>query len=277
MSEQERRSANMSAAGSPHRYGRIMAALRADILGGALQPGDGLPSERALEERFGVSRITVRRALEELAQERLIERRQGRRTVVLGPAPPRLVGTVAGGHTDMLQLGRVTEARVRTFEWRIASAGLAEKLDLAEGDQVLYVARVRFRDGAPVFHTEAWLPRAVGLLIDRSMLERTPILDLMMEGGVEVASSRQIMSAAPCPDWLAPLLDIAVGDPVFRLDRTVRDGADRPVQFLVSMFRWDRFSYQIEALHSPPGVSPATAALRARHSGLVAIGALDDR
>ncbi|WP_375459874.1 UTRA domain-containing protein [uncultured Enterovirga sp.] len=84
----------------------------------------------------------------------------------------------------------------------------------------------------------------------------------------EGASSRQIMSAAPCPDWLAPLLDIAAGDPVFRLHRTVWDGADRPVQFPVSMFRCDRFSYQVEALHSRPEFtrngSLASATLRAR-------------
>ena len=263
-------SASVPTPPSARLYGRIVEDWRARIISGEAGPGSGIPSERELEERYGVSRITVRRALDELVREKLIERRQGRRTVVLGPPVAPITDTVSSGFTDMLHLGRVTNARLLAFEWRIASAEIAGRLDLQEGDQVLHVARLRVRDEEPMFHSEVHLPRRVGLLIDRSMLERAPILNLMIEAGIGVVSSQQTMSAAPCPDWLAPLLRVEAGSPTFRIDRLVRDAEERPVQMLTGYSRWDRFSYRIETTHLEPSGSAKTG-VRSRSSGLVAL------
>jgi GntR family transcriptional regulator len=79
------------------------------------------------------------------------------------------------------------------------------------------------------------------------------MLDLLVKSGVKIAQATQVMSAAPCPASLARLLDLKQGNPIFRIERLVRDDLNRPIQHLIVTFRWDSFSYRVSSTSSRNG------------------------
>ena len=159
-------------------YRKVLDKLHAAIRDGTLPVGASLPSEHQLCVQFGVSRITVRRALDELAQAGLVERGAGRVARVVAP---KFVQAIAAFEDpfNALRLVRGTSVRLLSFEWRIAEGLIARALQLDDGDQVLHFQRVREQDGAPVYHTEAYLPASIGALVNRKALSESSISDVL--------------------------------------------------------------------------------------------------
>ena len=230
-------------------YQKVYDRLHIDIKEGKLPVGAPLPSEQQLCALFGVSRITVRRALEELAQEGLIDRGAGRVSRVIAP---KFVQAIAAFEDpfNALRLVRGTSVRLLTFEWQIAEGAIARALQLEEGDQVLHFQRLREQDGTPVYHTEAFLPAAVGALIDRRALMEGPMHEVLAAAGVVPDAVERQMGAVPCPKPLALLLKLKHGAPAFRIDRLSRDAQGQPLHLLVGHWRWDRFSMRLSSTSS---------------------------
>ncbi|WP_052402812.1 GntR family transcriptional regulator [Muricoccus aerilatus] len=225
-------------------YRRVLDGLRAEIRAGALPVGSALPSEKELGAQYGVSRITVRRAMDALAQEGLIARSPGRPARV---AEPRLIQVIAAFEdaTNPLRFVRGTEVRLLAFEWRLADGAIARALGIEEGDQMLRIERLRHQDGAPVFHTVSHLPAPVGALLNRRTLESSSLYDALGAAGHVPASTERQMGAAPCPRAVAPLLGMRPGEPTFRTERLSRDAAGHPLHLLSGHWRWDRFSMRL--------------------------------
>ena len=209
-----------------------------------LTAGTTLPSEKELCARFGVSRITVRRALDSLAQAGLIDRGSGRATRVTAP---RLVHAVAAFEDPFspLRLVRDTTVRLLSFEWQVAEGAVARALQLDDGDQVLRIARVRDRDSEPVFHTTTYLPARVGALVNRKVLDGNALHDVLAATGCVPASMARQMSATPCPKAIASSLGLKPGAPTFRVDRLSRDAGGAPLHLSIGHWRWDRFSMRL--------------------------------
>ena len=225
-------------------YRSVLDQLRADMRSGELAVGATLPSEQELCDRFGVSRITVRRALDELAQEGRIDRGAGRATRVTAP---RLVHAIAAFEDPFgpLRLVRDTELRLLSFDWCVAEGPIAQALQVDDDDQVLRIARLRSRDSEPVFHTTAFLPAWVGSMVNRKALEATALHDVLAAAGHVPAAIQRQMSAAPCPKAVARSLGLRAGAPTFRIDRLSRNAEGRPLHLLVGYWRWDRFSMRL--------------------------------
>ena len=258
---------SMHAPGGPELagplYRNVVDRLGADIRAGVLPLGAALPSEKEIGALFGVSRITVRRAMDELAQAGLIDRGAGRAARV---AAPRLVHAVAAFEDPFgtLQMVRETTIRLLAFEWQVAAGPVARALQLDEGDQMLRIERVRSRGAEPVFHTDAYLPARLGALVNRAALAGSALHDVLAAAGCVPASADRQMSAAPCPRAIARPLDLAPGAPTFRVERISRDAEGRPMHLLIGHWRWDRFSMRLASDSSAAGGlltidEPATA------------------
>src|SRR5690349_17846457 len=115
-------------------YARVQSALRAAIRSGELRAGAVLPSEKELETVHGVSRITVRRALEELEREGLVVRGRGRQARVVQPLVSAVRTQIEDDLAGMLELVRGTEARILSFKWYIPDAELGDLLQAREGE-----------------------------------------------------------------------------------------------------------------------------------------------
>ena len=234
-------------------YMRVQSALRQDIRHGRLAPGTALPSEKELELTHGVSRITVRRALDELEREGLVIRTRGRPARVAEPLVSVARTQIDEDLAAMLDLVRGTDPEVLCFKWRLADEAMRATLEVADDEPVLQVDRLRRSGGQPMLHTTAHVPAFIGAKLEKERLGKRSMLDLLVKSGVKIAQAAQIMSAAPCPASLAPLLDLKQGDPIFRIERLVRDDLNRPIQHLIVTFRWDSFSYRVSSTSSPNG------------------------
>ena len=230
-------------------YQIIFQSLRDEILSGRYDAAGQLPSELSLEERYKVSRITIRRACDELERAALIERSKGRSARLL----PRLSPVVMDVQQE-LELHKVEgldmRPKVLHFAWIIPDAILAETLDVAQTEKVLWVTRLRSRHNAPVHHSSVHIPQRYGTGISEELLGRMQLIDLWRMLGHVVASADQIMSAAPASPAMAQMLDLEPGDPIFCFRRLMRDADRRPMGLLYSSFRWDRFTYSMSLKQS---------------------------
>jgi len=228
----------------PPLYARVYQSLRDEILSDRYPVGGALPSEYMLEQRFLVSRITVRRALEELERAGLIERSQGRSATIL-PRPPPLVVDVGQAIASVLAENADTRPRILSFRWIRPEADLAETLNVEAESRVLWVTRLRRRMGQPVSHTSVHMPEHIGRDMSEEVLDRLHLLDVLKSRGHVVDSAEQLLSAAPAPPGIAKLLDLPPGGPIFSLRRLMRDAEGRPILVLHASMRWDRFSYRL--------------------------------
>lgn len=226
-------------------YQQIVVILRDRILGGSLGPGARLPGEHELAAAFGVSRITAKRALDELAEAGLVRRGRGRGTEVLAaPALPEVRVPLEGWLENAQHIGRVTRAEVLEFGYGPAPRDIAAALALPDGAEVQRAVRVRRLQDAPMSHLVTHVPRDIGAGFDAADLAATPLLALLERAGVTVASARQTISATLAEPGVATALELPAGAPLIEVLRTVIDSSGRPVEHIRVLYRPD--IYRIE-------------------------------
>jgi GntR family transcriptional regulator len=225
-------------------YQQIFDVLRDEILAGTYDHDRALPSEKQLEERFRVSRITIRRAIDELARGGLVDRAKGRATRVT-ERPAAIFADVDDELANMLAVISNLKIKVINFRWIPADAFVAERLRMETGEKLLWITRLRSGDSGPVMHSSLHLPRWAGEGFTREDLAQGQIVTLLRQRGVDLASAEQTLSAAPCPDGIAARLNLEPGAPIFFIRRVIYDSQGRPAMFTDVSFRWDCFTYHM--------------------------------
>lgn len=239
----------MDASVEPFKTRRLYLVLRDLLRGGTLAPGARLPSEPELAQRHGVSRVTVRRALDALAMEGLIERRAGSGTYARGPSGPApITGDVANLVAHIAEMGRTTTVRLLAFAYGPAPAPVAEALRLPAGARTQVSRRVRLIDGAPFSHLVTHVPEAIGRGYAEQDLATTPLLTLLERSGIVVARASQTMTAALAAPDVAEALSVAVGAPLLSVTRSVFDTEGRGVEHLAALYRPDRYAFRMDLL-----------------------------
>jgi GntR family transcriptional regulator len=245
------------AAGAPRRalidptsrvplYHQILIILRNQIFSGELRPGAALPGEQELAERFDVSRITAKRALNELADAGLAVRERGRGTRVSDAPPAPTVKTSVEGWLENISLmGVATDVEVLEFDYVPALAEVAEALLVAQGAIVQRTVRVRSLDGEPMSHLVTYVPEDIGRSFDRDEMGNFALLTLMERHGVKVADARQSVTATLAEPEVARALAIHAGSPLIDVRRIVRDVDDRPVEFIRVLYRPDKYQFEM--------------------------------
>jgi GntR family transcriptional regulator len=221
-------------------YGKVEEVLASEIARGVHQPGDQLPSEDELLARFGVSRITVRRAVQNLIQRGILEIRRGRGTFVLAPKVSQELTKLTGFVEDMDTHGRKASARVVSQGVVAASARVAEHLGISRGTRVMRIERVRLADSVPMSFDETYLPLDVGREIVRNDLRVRPIFTLLEERyGIPLSEAEYSLEAAAAPRHIADALGVPEGAPIFRIERTSFTGGGKPIDYEILSYRGD--------------------------------------
>jgi GntR family transcriptional regulator len=208
-----------AAAGVPlHR--QLFLVLHDEISRGVLAPGDPLPTEHSLCEQFGVSRITVRRALADLADSGYIERRHGVGSFVregLTPSAPQ----VDGSYIDELRQIQF-ETEVDVLEWDIAPAPAPVAARLGAGPDLLHIVRVRRerRTAEPLMLTDAWLPPDLATVVTRDILCTTALYAVLAGAGIAIDRMDHEVTAEVAGPRTGQLLDTPLGSAVLRVNRT---------------------------------------------------------
>ncbi len=228
---------NSDAPGDP-LYVRVALALRHRILvGDAFSPGDAIPPERVLVRDFGVSRITLRRAIDLLVDEHLLVRRRGIGTFV---ASPRVPYPLVGLHStrDIARAhGLTPEVRILDYETGGATAMEREKLELSKGLSVIRFIRQDLLEAQPVSIAECVLPAQFSDALNEDQLREHSTYELIEQRSpVRISSARQRLFAASATARVSSLLRVPTDYPVFVIDRITNDVEGQPVE-------WGRISY----------------------------------
>ena len=237
------------------KYHQIYLVLREQLQEGRF--AQGFPSEMALSKEFGAGRVTVRRALEQLANEGLIIRRAGRGThPAPGPAAKdedpakggrrRGASGMSGLLENIVSMSLRTSVKVIEVRTINASHSVAAALQIPFGAKVQKAVRRRSTKLGPVSHITTYVPDELARRFDRKDLLRKPILRLIEETGVEMGRAQQTVSARQADAAVARELDVAVGTALLAVNRLVFDVNNRPVQWLHGLYRPDRYEYQMD-------------------------------
>jgi len=228
-------------------YHQIYLILRSQILDGTYRAEDLVPGEQEVARLYGVSRITAKRALDELAAAGLAVRERGRGTRVIGglPAMRPVTASVEGLLENLLVMGLETKVRLLDFAYVGASEEIATALACEPNDAVQRAVRVRSLNGVPFSHLTTFVPADIGRSYAANELASMPLLVLLERYGVVVTSADQTISAALADAVTAPVLDVDVGSPLLSIRRVVYAQAERPVEFIKALYRPDLYQHRM--------------------------------
>ncbi|HEX4491820.1 MAG TPA: GntR family transcriptional regulator [Acidimicrobiia bacterium] len=241
------------------RYLEVAADLRTAVAAGAYGAGGALESEAELGGRFGVSRVTVRRALEELRREGLVTSRRGAGWFVALDPVCQVLGRVTTVEAALEASGATAERRVLEFGFEPSTAAIAAALHLEAGAEVLRVRRLTLADGEPFALVTVWLPGALGAQLSRDDAQRAPFYELLAARGTQLGSATQLIGADLAGDDDVRLLGLERGAAVLACRRvtTARDGM--PVVVSEHRYPAHRTTFEIdfpfvEATSEAPGL-----------------------
>jgi GntR family transcriptional regulator len=230
---------------------QVYLVLRDRIAGGRLDNHGALPAEQALAIEYGVSRVTVRRALAELEQEGLISRRRGAGTFVLGTGGVKpIVADFSDVLANLVAMGRETSVRLLAFSYREPPAAIAQALKLPAGAKTQFSVRVRLIDDQAFSHLTTHVPESIGVTYTEADLASRPLLSLLERSGVEIERATQQVTAVLASPEVAAALDVEVGSPLLGTTRTVFAADGRGVEHLSALYRPDRYALQMEMVRT---------------------------
>lgn len=216
-------------------------------LAGRLGPGAALPGERELAATCGVSRMTVRRALDELETRRLVERRHGAGTFVRVPAAAQPL-TATSFREDMLRRGLEPSSRLLDARTTVADTALAARLEMPGGEAVLVVRRLRLADAEPMALETLHVPAArVPGLVGADLDGDASWYALLRERfGRRVTSGRQTVAPVVLTAGDAARLGTEPGAPALRFVRVSRDQDGEVVELVHALYRGDRYLIELD-------------------------------
>ncbi len=228
------------------------AQVRAILEGllASLPPGSELPSERELAVRFGVARMTVRSEIDRLTAEGLTYRLQGRGTFVAQPRVAQAL-ELSSFTEDMRGRGMVPSSRVLAQEEIAAVDLVAARLELAPGNPVLRLDRVRLADEMAMAVEQAYLPIARFEGIAEADFTEASLFELLSDRwGVCLRDADQRAAAVAIEGEDAALLGVTEGQPGLRFETVTREDAGTPVFYAVSLYRGDRYEIDVRQVRT---------------------------
>lgn len=219
-----------------------------------------LPTEKELQEKYQVSRSVVRQAVQELVQEGVVVREQGRGTFALpdklrhNPQPGKARSLGLSGY--MKERGIVPSTKLLSREVGVASAEVARALELADDKRVLRFERLRLAGNEPIGIQRVSLPLArIGALAttlaDEDLLYGASSLDYLGERlGISIGKSIRTIEAVALDATTSELLGAQAGQPSLHVRRVAFEAAGRPVEYFDAHYRGDKFEYSLEFDHA---------------------------
>lgn len=226
-------------------YHQIFSLLRDKIYRGEYELGSFLPGEQEVATFFGVSRITAKRALDEIAAAGLAVREQGRGTrVCITPRSISVRGSV-DSLVHSLHAKGSSKVRLLEFDYVPAPKDVAQRLGIAAGDEVQRATRVWHAEAGPFNHLTTFVPSAIGRRWHREDLESKTLISLLEASGVKVSRVEEGITATLADDVTAPALEVKVGSALLKITRSVFDERDRAVEYLVALYPPERYQYTV--------------------------------
>ena len=224
-------------------YYQISQRIEKAILNGNLPAGARLENEVSLAERLGLSRPTVRRAIQDLVDKGLLVRRRGIGTQVVHGQVTRGV-ELTSLYEDLSRSGQKPSTKILEYKTVKADSKVAEKLGIEIGSDVLYLRRLRFADNVAVSIMENWLPNEF-LDITEVELNQHGLYQILRSRGVTIRVAKQRIGARKASQRESADLEIEKQASLLSMDRTAYDNSGRAVEFGHHCYRPDLYSFEV--------------------------------
>lgn len=231
-------------------YSQIKERLTEYIQKQGVKPGDKNPKklypEEALVEMFGVSRMTVRQAVQELVNEGLLYRVKGIGTFINPPHVSGQLKEIERFVDEWTLQGKEIKVLVSSFEIRACSREWTAALRLLPGTGLLYIGRRRYVDGMPVALDDRYLPAEMAEIVSREDVEKESIfLTLARKGGLSIEKADYEIGADAAANNEASFMNIKIGDPILVRKLVIYASPGHPVIAGRSVYRADLFKYSV--------------------------------
>ncbi|MGG5317181.1 GntR family transcriptional regulator [Enterococcus sp. AZ072] len=226
-------------------YIQIHDQLKDEIEKGVWKVGDRLPSERELSVKFKVSRMTLRQAIQTLADEGILERKIGSGTYVANEkVQEKMSGTTS--FTDIMESqNRIPSSKTISFFHSPASSSEAENLGLTKGDQILRMERIRYADNVPICFEVASIPAKIVKGFSKEEITDS-FYHTLKQKGMEIGRANQTVSAILASEQIADYLQIKRGEAILRLRQISYLADDQPFEYVRTQYVGSRFEFYLE-------------------------------
>ena len=228
------------------RYYQIKQTIKNWIINKEFNPGDKIPSENELADRFNVTRLTVRRAISQLIQEGFLNSQRGGGTYVT--SDKHLIDSFDLEFTGFMDdlFYQVSKSKTKTAKIiRISvPVAIADKLSIDKEDEVIQIKRIRLKGDHSFAYTINYLPMKIGEKIKVEDLYKKPLLQIMEQDlGIKFTEAFQTIEASFADQEVAPLLEVVAGAPILFVERIMYTKGRKPVEVVQSLYRGDRYKY----------------------------------
>jgi GntR family transcriptional regulator len=232
-------------------YHQLQMVLQAEIESGKWLPDQQLPTETKIAERFGVSKITVRQALQVLAEQGYIRREQGRGTFVARRKFDEGPRELTSFTEEMRRHDLLASSHVLGQTLELADARVSDALRLARPEPIFVLRRLRLANGEPMGVQTAHIPAAMVPGLEKENLENASLYETLQgRFGLYPARARETYFVALADQEAAELLRIPLGSPVFAVERVTLLPNEKPFEFVQSIMRGDRYSIVLDLVKS---------------------------
>jgi DNA-binding GntR family transcriptional regulator len=222
-------------------YFQMSQQLQAAIEDGRLAPGDQIDTEMVLAEKYGLSRPTVRQAMQDLVNKGLLMRRRGIGTQVVHSQVRRQLG-LTSLYDDLRDSDRRPSTTVLTFDTVAADERVAEVLQIVEGSPVRYLERLRCEGDEPLAYMQNWLP--VDIVSPDADLVSGGLYAHLRTTGQSPHTANQRIGAKAATSVEARVLDVRRGAPLLTMERHAFDVTGRPIELGVHAYRADAYAFE---------------------------------
>jgi DNA-binding GntR family transcriptional regulator len=224
-------------------YFQVASRLQQLIENGELPVGGRLENEVELADRLGVSRPTMRRAIQYLVERGMLVRKRGVGTQIVHPKVRRPV-ELSSLYDDLAKSGQEPRTEIRTFEVKPAPAHLAEALGITDSAEITWLERLRYAGGEPLAIMRNAVPVDV-LPLRRDALEDRGLYELLRAAGYVPRMANQVVGARAATAAEARLLGDSRGAPLLTMTRTAWDASGRAVEYGSHIYRASRYSFEL--------------------------------
>ena len=223
-------------------YYQVSSRLETAIHDGTIPQGARLENELAIAQRLGLSRPTIRRAIQELVDKGMLVRRRGIGTQVVQGQVTRQVA-LTSLYEDLEDSNHVPGTHILVHEIIPATELISSRLSVELGSPILHVRRVRSSDNVPVAILENYLPTEF-IDISREQLEQRGLYQIVRNRGITIRIAKQTIGARSATGNESELLGIAKNGPVLTMDRVAFDNGGRAIEFGHHCYRPDLYSFE---------------------------------
>lgn len=232
--------------GSKPLYIQLKDILKKEILEEKYKPGNLIGTEKEYEEIYGVSRVTVRRAIDELVQEGYLKSKRGYGTVVLPPKVKEPLIRIKSFSDEMKERGIMPSTKWADIVITKAFNDVADAMNLNKGDEVYRIKRLRCGDGEPIVFFETYLKRELNLPLDDNIYYDSLYTYLEKKKNISIKKLSQRISAINADKDLSEILEIEPRDAVLLVARVSYDKEDNIVEYTKGYYIANRYEYYIK-------------------------------